>query len=452
MTRTRRTILAIAAALPLTLALAPAHPAFAEGITRVKGKVVDKDGKPMPKVPLYFHAVDIAKKVGPVRTGKTGEYIIATLDISVAKKWHVIPDLPGYKVVKVTYEIIDSEEEERGKGDQILGSKQEFPDLPFALVGDAGRNVVDFVLAKEADFAAAVLAERKKREGAEKAAAGGTETAAAPEAAATPAEPEPLKPPPGAAEALQKAKQLTDAGRHPEAIEMYNAYLAKDPSGNPAVYYYLGKSLFESGDDDAAERAFKKGLELKADMKGAHFYLGNVYLREDRPAEAAAEYEKEILLTPDSDSVYFNLGQAYAKANQDDKALGAFEKSITINPSKSEGYMLMAAIYEKRKDTAKAEEMYQKVIGIDPKNAAISFFNIGAHAWNENRPKEAAQAFRKAIELDPNYAVAHRELATALMKTQDFPGALKHFEIYLKLNPKAPDAKDVQSTIALLRQ
>ncbi len=450
MTRTRRTILAIAAALPL--ALAPSRPAFAEGITKVRGKVVDKDGKPMPKVSLYFHGVDITKKVGPVKTGKTGEYFIATLDISVAKKWHVIPDLPGYKVVKVTYEIIDSEEEERGKGEVVLGSKQEFPDLPFALVGDAGRNVVDFVLAKEADFTAAVLAERKKREGAEKGETAGTETAAATGAEAVPATPEAPRPPAGGAEALQKAKQLTDAGRHQEAIEMYNAYLTKDPSGNPAVYYYLGKSLFESGDDDAAERAFKKGLDLKADMKGAHFYLGNVYLRQDRPAEAAAEYEKEVLLTPDSDSVYFNLGQAYAKADQDDKALSAYEKSITLNPSRSEGYMLMAAIYEKRKDTAKAEEMYQKVIAIDPKNAAISFYNIGAHAWNENRSKEAAQAFRKAVELDPNYAVAHRELATALMKTQDFTGALKHFELYLKLNPKAPDAKEVRSTIALLKQ
>lgn len=250
---------------------------------------------------------------------------------------------------------------------------------------------------------------------------------------------------------LQKAKQLGDSGQHAPAIELYRSFLAKDPAGNPAVYYYLGKSLFESGDDGAAEQAFKKGLELKADMKGAHFYLGNIYAKQERPAEAAAEFEKELSLTPDSANVYYNLGQAYAKTGGQDKALAALEQATTLDPSKAEALMLMASIYEERKDLMKRDETYERVKAVDPKNAAILFYNIGARARNENRNKEAVQAFRKSIEIDPTYAVGHRELAYALMSLQDFPGAIKHFQEYLKLNPRAPDAKDIQSTIAMLK-
>jgi tetratricopeptide (TPR) repeat protein len=431
---------------------APPSVAF-EAITKVRGTVTDNQGKPMPKVSVYFEASDIKKKVGPVKTNKDGRYIIATLDKSVAKKWKVYPDIPGYKVVKLVFEIFDSEGLEVEKGDHIPGSKQEFRDFQLVLVGDVGRNQIDFVVAKEADFLAAVQAERQKRE-AGTAAAG--QQPAQPAAAATPAAPAVS----AGAESLRQAKQLADAGRHPEAVEAYRAFLAKDPTGNPAVYYYLGKSLYEMRDDPGAEAAFRKGLEIKPDMKGAHFFLGNLYLRQaEDPIEAeaaatraVAEYQQEVKLSPDNDSVAYNLGLACIKAGQDDQALTALERAATLNPTKGEAYLKMATIYEKRKDHVRAQEMYQKFSAADPANAAVSLYNIGVIAWNENRAKDAVQYYRKAVELDPQYAVAHRELARALMSSQDFTGALKHFQEYLRISPKAPDAREIQDNIALLKK
>jgi tetratricopeptide (TPR) repeat protein len=429
-----------------------APPALAaEGITKVKGKVVDQLGKPMAKVPIYFEAVDIKKVVGPLRTNKEGEYLIATLDRTVARKWKVIPKLEGYKVVKVSWELIDSGGEQVDKRDLILGSKQEFPEIPMVLVGDDGRNVVDFMLAKEADFVAATQAEQKKREAAK---GGTTETAAAaaPAAGAAPATPPTGALSPEAAQGLTKAKQLADAGNHQQAVDLYKSFLAKDPSGNPNVYFYLGKSLFALGDDAGAEQSFRKGVELKKDMKGAHFYLGNLAMKGDDPAAAAKEYEQELLLTPDAERVLYNLGLAYSKTGELDKALAALDRASAIDPTKPDTYMTLASIYEQRNDKAKAEEMYQKVASIDPRNAAVLFYNVGVRAWNENRPKEAITAYNKALEIDPQYAQTHRELAKVLMAQQDFSGAVKHFQEYLRLNPTAPDAKEIEGNIALLRK
>jgi tetratricopeptide (TPR) repeat protein len=450
-------MLASAGALALATCVVGGRPAYADGITKVRGTVVDIHGAPMQKVPIVLEAVDVKKKVSGLKTGKNGTYFIAALDVSVAKKWKVIPQLPpGYKVVKVTYELIDSQGQVRAKDNLIPGSKQEFPDLQFPLVGDAGRNVVDFLIAKEAEFVAAVQAERQKRGGAEGAtpAAGAAAAPTAPAAGSAPAAPAVSMP------SLELAKQLADAGKHQEAIEMYRQYLAKDPQGNPAVYYYLGKSLFESGDDAASEQAFRKGLEIKPDLKGAHFFLGNLFLRQAEDpteeqaaaAKAAAEYESETLLSPDNDSVAYNLGLAYMKAGQPDKALSSLERAVAINPAKSEAYLKMASIYESRKDVTRAEEMYQKFSAAEPTKAAVSFYNIGVIAWNENRAKDAVQYYRKAVEIDPNYAAAHRELARALMGRQDFQGALKHFQEYLRLDPRAPDAREIRDNIALLQK
>jgi len=290
MTRTRRILVAVAAALAMTLATAPLRPAHADAITKVGGMVTDPQGKPIAKVKINFEGVDVKKKVPPLSTNKDGKFFIAALDISVAKKWKVIPELEGYKTVKVHYEIVDSEKEDRGSGDVILGSKQEFPELQFALPGDAGHNLVNMVMAKEADFAAAVQAERKKKEGgdatASAAAPAGATAAGAGVPGAPPAAGEAIK---GGEEGLKKAKELADAGRHQEAIEGYRAYLVKDPTGKPAVYFYLGKSLFETGDDAGATQAFSKAIELQPTMKWAHYFLGNVNIRAENYKEATEQ-------------------------------------------------------------------------------------------------------------------------------------------------------------------
>jgi tetratricopeptide (TPR) repeat protein len=168
----------------------------------------------------------------------------------------------------------------------------------------------------------------------------------------------------------------------------------------------------------AAPTRLRKGPE-PVRHEGRAFYSATA-LRGKR-SDAAAEYEKELQFSPDSSNVTFKIGEAEYKAGNPDKALAALEKSATLDPSKPDPLMLMAAIYEEKKDPVKRDEMYERIKAVDPKNAAILFYNIGAKAQNQNRPKEAVQAFRKSIEIDPAYPASHRQLGYALMATQDFP-------------------------------
>jgi tetratricopeptide (TPR) repeat protein len=455
---THARIARIAAAVVFVAALlGGTRPARAEGITKAKGTVTDPQGKPMADVPIFLEAQDIKKTVGPVKTRKDGTWLLATLDISVAHKWKVIPRLPGYKAVTTTYAIHNSQGVDVvPKNEQMLDSKQDFPDLQLVLVGDYGYNQIDFVLAKDADFVAAQQAVVKRRK---EAAGGGTATAqagaaGAPGADGAPATPDAAAPKvaPEASQSLLQAKSLAESGNHPQAIELYRAYLVKDPAGNPAVYYYLGKSLYETGDTSGATQAFKKALELKNDMKGAHYYLGNVALKEDDAAGALKEYEEELKLSSDSAPLLMKLAQAASQSGDPDKAVGALERAVALDPSNAEPLMQLGSVYEQKGDKAKADETYQKVAAIDPHNAAVLFFNAGVKAWNQNRAKEATTAYQKAIEADPNYAQAHRELGRVLMAQQDFKGALTHFQEYLKLSPAAPDAKEIQDSIALLKR
>lgn len=434
-------------------------PARAEGITKVKGVVTDPQGKPVENAPIYLEAQDIKKTVGPIKTNRDGKYLLATLDISVARKWKVEVRMPGYKVVTTTVQIHNSQGSDvQAKAEQALDSKQDFPEISPVLVGDYGFNEIDFIIAKDGEFATAQQAALKRMKQASAGAAGTQAEAGASGGAAAPAEGAPApaadaaKVPSDLTQSLQKAKSLADAGNHAQAIELYRAYLVKDPTSNAAVYYYLGKSLLETGDTSGANQALKKGLELKPDMKGAHYYLGNVAMKEDDAPGALKEYEEEMKLSAESQPLLTNLAQAAAQTGDLDKAIGALDRAVALDPQKPEPLMQLAAVYEQKGDKAKADETYQKVAAIDPHNAAVLFFNVGVKAWNQNRSKEALAAYQKAIEIDPTYAQAHRELGRALMAQQDFKGALTHFQEYLKLSPSAPDAKEIQDNIALLKK
>ena len=68
----------------------------------------------------------------------------------------------------------------------------------------------------------------------------------------------------------------------------------------------------------------------------------------------------------------------------------------------------------------------------------------------ESDHRKAIEAFRKAIELKPDYAIAHRDLGLALLRTGDLKAASKELQKYVDLDPRAKDAAEIKATIKSL--
>jgi tetratricopeptide (TPR) repeat protein len=67
----------------------------------------------------------------------------------------------------------------------------------------------------------------------------------------------------------------------------------------------------------------------------------------------------------------------------------------------------------------------------------------------QNMP-EAASAFQKATELDPNWAHAHYYAGIAFSKAKRADLTASHFQTFLKLAPQAPERGEVQSILRTL--
>jgi tetratricopeptide (TPR) repeat protein len=118
----------------------------------------------------------------------------------------------------------------------------------------------------------------------------------------------------------------------------------------------------------------------------------------------------------------------------------------------------LALARAKKFDEAQAE--LTKAATLDPPNAGRYFFNLGALLTNNGQAEPAGQAFKKAIEADPNYADAYYQYGLYLVskaqisadgKVTPPPGTAEAFQKYVELRPDGPNAqaaKDMLTTLS----
>ncbi len=114
--------------------------------------------------------------------------------------------------------------------------------------------------------------------------------------------------------------------------------------------------------------------------------------------------------------------------------------------------MALAGLHADAGNLVESEAAYQKVVEIDPARAHQTYFNIGAVIMKQPKRspadrERAISAFRKALEIKPDYVRAGLELTFALVGTGDKDGARTVLEDCLRANPDAPEAPQMQGLL-----
>ncbi len=198
-----------------------------------------------------------------------------------------------------------------------------------------------------------------------------------------------------------------------------------------------------------------KAVQLAPDKAGPLVTLTDIYMARglaDKAADAIARAQK---LEPENGKVLERAAAVAAGAGRIDEAIALNEKIMAAKPDNTEVLVALADLYNRSKQPKKAEEILNRVVALDPANAHRTFYNLGVVIENrddatEGDHRKAIEAFRKAIELKPAYALAHRDLGFALMRNGDLMGARKELQKYVDLDPRAKDAADIKATVKSL--
>ena len=123
--------------------------------------------------------------------------------------------------------------------------------------------------------------------------------------------------------------------------------------------------------------------------------------------------------------------------NNDKKAFDETIDYVTRNGKPEEqalAYTLRGISLYKTEDYKTAIEMYKKAIELDS-NFASAYYNWGLALYYQKDYQGAIEKYSKAAELDPNYASAYYNWGNALSDQKDYKGAIEKFQKVAELDP-----------------
>jgi len=169
------------------------------------------------------------------------------------------------------------------------------------------------------------------------------------------------------------------------AQRLESALLEKKPS-HPEYYHQLAEAHYRQGNDETAVKWFYAALEKDPAYLPSIRNLGTTLTQIGRHADAAA-----VLRRAQNDAAALtNLGEALIGSGDNTAAAEALRRAVALDGDSPE-------------------------------------------AWNHlGRATGSEEAFRTAIRIKPDYAIAHANLANRLHARGDWPGAQRHFTEALK--------------------
>jgi len=219
----------------------------------------------------------------------------------------------------------------------------------------------------------------------------------------------------------------------------------------------------------AYEKQLKERSQAMAKNKALNdaFNTGMQALQAKQFDTAVESLVKASEMDPKQYAVWAHLGDAYKElsgtktgAEQDalmNKSLESYGKALELKPDDAASHNNYALALAKAKKFPEAQAELQKAAQLDPKEAGKYFFNLGALLVNSGQYEPAAEAFKKAIEADANYAEAHFQYGLCLMakatttpegKMVPPPGTREEFEKYLQLRPTGPNSDAAKAFLA----
>jgi len=197
-------------------------------------------------------------------------------------------------------------------------------------------------------------------------------------------------------------------GLHEEAAKTFREALKTDPT-NVLGHFNLAVSLFELRQLDGAVKELQVVLTMAPYYTRADELLGTIWVQRREYGRARDCFNHLLKYAPDDYTAHYNLGVLETMENKWDEAERHLGLALTADPKSSEVYNTLGSLYLKRGDLDRAREFFLKTIALDAKMAG-AHYNLGLVLRKQQRNEEAAQAFRQALLVDPQFRPAREAL------------------------------------------
>ncbi|MDY6807118.1 MAG: tetratricopeptide repeat protein [Cyanobacteriota bacterium] len=248
---------------------------------------------------------------------------------------------------------------------------------------------------------------------------------------------------PNSAEAYQLlADALVEKGQLDAALQNYQKLKElvpeKQDAGNKLgkVYYLQGEELEKEGKKEEAIAAYRRAVDLNADVDVVYQKLGEILVEKEEWEEAVKVNRKATELNPDFSWSYNNLGNALKALEKWEEAAEAYGRATELNADFPWSQISFGDCLMKLEKWEEAVPVYRRAIELKP-DFVWSYVNLGKAFWNLGEWQEAIAPLKEALKLEENIPEAYHLLAEALHKRArlDLDGAIKWYRKAIEASP-----------------
>jgi tetratricopeptide (TPR) repeat protein len=136
------------------------------------------------------------------------------------------------------------------------------------------------------------------------------------------------------------------------------------------------------------------------------------------------------------------------------KAKEAFQNALALDPNYIPAEIRLGVVIEENKDYSGAIDHFLKILAKNDRIPEI-YSHLGNDYWIAGATskdwktffQKAVDAYGKALEFRPNWALVHYNIASLYLKLSQFDQSIAHFQRYLELEPNTDKYNDIIKTI-----
>jgi|JI10StandDraft_1071094.scaffolds.fasta_scaffold17142_6 tetratricopeptide (TPR) repeat protein len=213
----------------------------------------------------------------------------------------------------------------------------------------------------------------------------------------------------------EQAAEFFDDGKYEEALPLYRVIVESDPTDLDAwqslIICLRNTQSFEAGVETAK-------AALKAHPRSAWNWreLGQMLIKLDRLDEAHKTLDQAKRIEPGSEWLWRYYAQLYKKQKKYTEEANALEELVELDLATSQDVNRIGIAYYNGNNYGKALAFYRMSAEMEP--GIASFFNMGLLYSDPevSQDADATDAYRRALEIDPDYAKAQNKLASTKAK------------------------------------
>ena len=218
-----------------------------------------------------------------------------------------------------------------------------------------------------------------------------------------------------------------------EAAQAFEQILAESPQDVNSIVY-LSRSIQETNAGSTRVlQLLKEAFRLNSTNPYTIFTLGCYYFRR-HSFRSSIKYFLETLKFEDTHSgAAYNLGVCYDSIGDFQKSTEYYSLAIQLDPKNAKALTNQAIALNKLGENGKAKELLEDALKLN-ENAKI-YNNLGFCLKKLGDGEKAMRFYEKACLLDPEYSIAHYNIAVQLSEEDKMEKAAEHYRKALEIEP-----------------